>query len=138
MGFKICEILGVEVNEQFTLPFNNVKYHVNLLGFVVDEANQLMNQVTLLSLINEKYKIVKIPKPNYEEQECLDFYSKHGRHWFAKDRTGLCYAYYNKPNKDTTQGWWMSPNEHSLQLPCDLKFLSWEDEEPYHCEGEVS
>ena len=138
MGFKICEILGVEVNEQFVIEGGDIIYYINSLGYMVNQDNIATNTIILTNLINGKYKLVKIPKPNADEQECLDFYSKHGYHWFAKDLSGLCYGYKNKPRKHDGGNFWISDGEHSLSIPMNLTFLSWKDDEPYHYEGEVS
>lgn len=137
MGLRICEILNVEIEERWKIEGDSTLYHINSTGQVITSEGVPIHTIKLCNIINGKYNIVKLPILNSDELECVRFYAKHGYRWFARDASGVAYTFKGKPNKYENKGWWMTVGESSLNLPMDLSFLDWEDEEPYYYDGQI-
>lgn len=139
---KICEILGVDVNELFELRTSGqnipleFKYYITEDGQFIAENN--FNSPNMgLETINGKFKIVKLPKYTDEQKEIFKALKTLGYNYIARDSDYIVCAYEKKP-VTKTKYYWSSENIISFNLETDkilnnphLNFVNWEDEEPF-------
>ena len=131
---RICEILGVEVGEIFTIEFSKGDltegYFFGENGYIYNSYKQELNRY-IVDLLNGKFRIVKALQYTEEEKEIFKALKVLGFGWIARDRDGLIYAFSLKPDKGCAS-WLDVINSKS----CDLKresfsFVQWEDKEPF-------
>ena len=139
---RICEILGVEVNELFELRTSGqnipleFKYYITEDGRFMSENNY--NSPTLgLNVINGKVKIVKLPKWTEEQKEIFKALKTLGYNYIARDSDYSIYAFEKKP-VTKLKYYWSSEGIVSFELGTDkimnkslLNFIKWEDKEPF-------
>lgn len=138
---KICEILGVDTNEEFEIRTTNgnkplaFRYYINEYGqfFNADEFN---SPSVGMDTINGKFKIVKIPKYTDEQKEIFKALKVLGYNYIARDSGDVAFSYETKPEKHQYD--WQSNNEVCMALETSkilnaphLNFIQWEDEQPF-------
>ena len=139
---RLCEILGVDVNEEFILKTEygeipiDCKYHISEDGCFLSENN--FNSPNMgLETINGKFKIVKLPKYTDEQKEIFRALKTLGYNYIARDSDYSIYAFEKKPVKKLKY-YWSSDDIVSFELETSkilnaphLNFIDWEDEEPF-------
>ena len=135
---KIFDILGVEPDEEFKVSDNNFKYSfdhkLGLEFYNGSEWHKVENADMYRQIMNGYSHIIKIPKPTEEDKIVIAYAKLCGCKYIAKDSDGSIYAYKDRPDKGETC--WHQVNHDAqfatVELICDISFLSWEDEEPYY------
>lgn len=140
---KICEILGVEVNEEFGLKTSygsiliDSKYYISEDGCFMSKNNNYNSPSLGLDTINGKFKIVKLPKWTDGQKEIFKALKTLGYNYMVRDSDYSIYAFEKKPTKKLKY-YWSSEGIVSFELETDkimnkphLNFINWEDEEPF-------
>lgn len=107
---RLCEILGVEVNEEFEVSGLSATYRISTYGdreFLRDSAwKTCAFEVDLIYTINHPEKIIRKLKFSADEKACMRLL---GDRWIARDKDGDLWLYTEKPGKheatfDTERG----------------------------------
>lgn len=140
---RLCEILGVDVNEEFILKTTygeipiDCKYHISEDGCFMSENN--FNSPNMgLETINGKFKIVKLPKYTNEQREIFKALKILGYNYIARDQNYSIFAFEKKPIEKFKPCWRANGGGSIIGLETDkilkaphLNFINWEDEEPF-------
>ena len=104
---RICEVLGVEIGEEFRLDAGG-PYHITKNGAFLDTFGNYPNASILCDLMEHPDRIIR--KPRFTEQEVEDakaikrmFGDDNFTHIF-KDEDGLC-EMMDGPGDDPNVGW---------------------------------
>lgn len=105
---KLCEILGVEVDEKFKIDFkthiSDYEYFINDRGNLLqigenfnDNANNLV-----VPIINGEYTIIKLPFYQFNEDEIITLKALwiNGYEYIARDNDDDLWAYDGMPKED--------------------------------------
>lgn len=136
---KICEILWVDINEEFEIRTTNgnkplaFRYYINEYGQFFN-ADGFNSPSVGMDTINGKFKIVKIPKYTEEQKEVFKALKVLGYKYITRDKifgNDDLNAYSDKPNKSSN--YWIANDETKVaELNHNLfEFIKWEDEEPF-------
>jgi len=135
---RICEILGVEVNERFKLKSSNgnillqEEYLISKNGYFLDEDGRCTPSIGI-DTINGNFTIIKLPQYTEEEQRDFKALKVLGFGWIAKDEGGAIWAYSSKPIKANFT--WRGENSTRIKTSKAYNvlksFAEWEDAEPF-------
>ena len=144
---KIFKMLGVKPNERFRIKGNNntlpwLYKKLTVLSFYEDNKQwkwkPLYESAILQSLLNGTYTIVKFAKMTKEEKIAIEYAKACGCKWMAKDYDGRVFAFKKKPIKGGMT-WHLEHGEYELfQIEVPISFISFDDDEPYCLENDLS
>lgn len=147
---KIFKILGVKPNERFRIKGNNntlpwlykIDKKLTVLSFYEDNKQwkwkPLYESAILQSLLNGTYTIVKFTKMTKEEKIAIEYAKACGCKWMAKDDNYRVFAYKEKPIKGNEIWHIKSRNPIIIPIEIPISFISFDDEEPYCLENDLS
>ena len=145
---QIFELLGVEPEEEFkikgknnALPYSyKLSEKLETYSYDADEDRwrRLYTDEVLKDVLNDTYKIVKIPRPTAEEQLAINYARACGCKWIAKDEDKTLAAFKEKLKKGAKE-WLNTTNDLDdwIELYLPISFIHWEDEEPLFIGDEI-
>jgi|GEM_PF-4490078 len=99
---KLCEILGVDVDEKFKVSGEDLTFRINSYGDLVSDALVVNYPEIAVDLINGKKKIIKLPFYQFNEDEIIILKGLwlNGYKYIVRDKCGDgLWAYDGKPTQ---------------------------------------
>mgnify|MGYP000988648507 CR=1 FL=1 len=139
---RICEILGVELEQKFNIKGYNysspfyLKKEMNDNIFLYNRNGISDNGTMLVKIINNPSLIEIMPKYTTEQKAIFKALKTLGYSYMARDSDYTTYAYELKPEKCEYD--WHSTGDTYMELETSkilnaphLNFIKWEDDDPF-------
>lgn len=132
---RICEILGVEVDEEFKLSTGSIlldnTFYINDNGYLVNDKGSFTPSIGI-DIINGNFIVFKLPKYTDEVKGIFKALKVLGFGWIARDiNSGAdsLYAFNKKPFKSSNV--WINKDKMYNLNNSLFDFIKWEDKEPF-------
>lgn len=105
MQFKICEILGLDVNEKFKIDdkgYVNIIFYIDSKGHIVSGTGIRFDEI-VVHIINGECNIIKTAPYKYNEDEIITLKALwiNGYRYITRDRNRDLCAWDDLPNQGT-------------------------------------